>query len=318
MRDLNRIESDRLIVGYDTTDDAAVFKMTDKKAIIQSLDFFTPVVDDPYMYGQIAAANALSDIFAMGGKPTMALNIVGFPSCLDPEILHEILKGGADKVKEAGAILVGGHSIEDDEPKYGLSVTGEVEIDQIMSNDNAKVGDALVLTKPLGVGILLTALKADLLDESQIEAVTKNMSLLNNIASEGATTFDAHSITDVTGFGFLGHAYEMAKGSDVSFQINSEAINILPGAVENAEIGIIPAGAYENQAYIEEHVIFDASVETAIRDIMFDPQTSGGLLISIPKAQVEDLMSFYKKRLNTKATIIGEVTEKKDKYIYVG
>lgn len=316
MRDIPKLNSDKLLVGFDTSDDAAVYRVSENKAIIQTLDFFTPVVDDPYDYGQIAAANSLSDIYAMGGKPTLALNIVGFPSCLDSEILRQIMLGGAEKVKEAGAILVGGHSVEDDEPKYGLSVTGEINPDNIISNATAKEGDILVLTKPLGVGILLTALKAELLSKKQIDELVFNAASLNNVACDAMNKFKVNSGTDITGFGLLGHLYEMAKGSNKSIIIDSSKLDILDGAIENAEMGIIPAAAYNNRVFVSEHVEFD-NIKEVIRDILYDPQTSGGILMSVPKSNLKGLTEYLDENLKTKYSIIGEVTKQKSKFIYV-
>jgi len=316
LRNIPKLNSENLLIGFDTSDDAAVYKVSDDKAIIQTLDFFTPVVNNPYDYGQIAAANALSDIYAMGGKPIIALNIVGFPSCLDNEILEQILIGGAEKVIEAGAVLVGGHSIEDDEPKYGLSVTGEIHPNDIISNSNAQTGDVLVLTKPLGVGILLTALKADLLDDVEIKNLVFNTASLNNVAGDAMRKFKVNSGTDVTGFGLLGHLYEMMKGSNKSAIIETDKINIIDGAIDNAEIGIIPAAAYDNRHYVSDFVQFDNVLEVT-KDILFDPQTSGGLLMAIPEDRLDNLLEYLDQNLKTEYSVIGEIVEKKEKYIYV-
>lgn len=311
------INSDRLLVGIDTADDAAVYKLNEDTALIQTLDFFTPVVDDPYIYGQIAAANSLSDVYAMGGKPTLALNIVCFPACLSMDILAEILKGGSDKVREAGALLVGGHTVDDNEPKYGLSVTGIIHPDKVISNSNAKPGDILILTKPLGLGILNTAIKAEMLSEGIQKKAIHVMTSLNNIAAEGMNMAGANSCTDITGFGLLGHSYEMAKGSEVSIVIDSKSIPIIEGSIENAKMGLIPAGAYRNKDYLGKNVVFDGDVPEYLQDILNDPQTSGGLLISLPKEKSQELLDFYGKNLKTEFAIIGEVTEKQDSYIIV-
>jgi len=316
LRNIPKLNSENLLIGFETSDDAAVYKVSDDKAIIQTLDFFTPVVNDPYDYGQIAAANALSDIYAMGGKPIIALNIVGFPTCLDNEILEKILIGGADKVIEAGAVLVGGHSIEDDEPKYGLSVTGEINPKDIISNSNAQTGDVLVLTKPIGVGILLTALKADLLNDEEIKNLVFNTASLNNVAGDAMRKFKVSSGTDVTGFGLLGHLYEMVKGSNKSAIIYADNINVLEGAIDNAEIGIIPAAAYDNRHFVSEFVNFDNIIEV-MKDLLFDPQTSGGMLISIPKERLNALTDYLDENLKTEYSVIGEIIDKKEKYIYV-
>jgi len=314
--DLPKFESDRLIVGLETSDDAAVYKLNDEQAIIQTLDFFTPIVDDPYMFGQIAAANSLSDVYAMGGQPTIALNIVTFPDCLDPSILKAILKGGADKVKEAGAILVGGHSVSDDEPKYGLSVTGIVHPDKVLANSTAKPGDVLILTKPIGTGILNTAIKAEMLSDRMIEEATFVMKTLNKIAAEPFDQVEVHSCTDITGFGLAGHAYEMASGSDVTIKLKFSDIPILDEAIENAKFGLVPAGTYNNINYMKESILINHE-EDYVTDLMFDPQTSGGLLISLSKSDAEILMAYYKEHLETPFAIIGEVVEKEAHAIIV-
>lgn len=316
MCDLPKFYSDKLIVGLETSDDAAVYKINDEQAIIQTLDFFTPIVDDPYMFGQIAAANSLSDVYAMGGKPILALNIVCFPDCLDPSVLKEIMRGGADKVKEAGALLVGGHSVSDDEPKYGLSVTGEVHPDKVLANVGAKPGDVLVLTKPIGTGILNTALKAQMLTEEQIERVTFTMCNLNKVAAEPLHDVKVNACTDITGFGLGGHAYEMANGSDVTIVIHSDALKILDGAIEYAKMGFIPGGTYRNYDYIKDKVLFE-DVEEYMKDIIFDPQTSGGLLISLPEEEAVKIMKYYEEHLETEFSIVGEVIEKQNHAIII-
>lgn len=314
---LPKIHDKNLLVGLETSDDAAVYKLNDHTAIIQTLDFFTPIVDDPYMFGQIAAANALSDVYAMGGEPILAMNIVCFPTCLSMDILTKILKGGADKVKEAGALLVGGHSVDDNEPKYGLSVTGIVSPDKVMSNNLAKTGDVLVLTKPLGTGILNTAIKAGMLPESLMKKAMFVMSGLNNFSAEGMKVANVNSCTDITGFGFLGHAYEMAKASNVTLLINSKDIPIIEGTIDYANMGLVPAGAYSNEKYLEGHVFFDESVPIYMKDILFDPQTSGGLLISVPKDRLKDLLDFYNEKLLTDFSVVGEVVKKEEVYLKI-
>ncbi len=299
-----------MIVGIDTSDDAAVYKIDEDKAVILTMDFFTPIVDDPYTFGQIAAANSLSDIYAMGGRPVTAMNIVCFPTCLPIDILKEILKGGADKVKEAGAIVVGGHSVEDDEPKFGLSVMGMVHPGKVTANSGAKPGDMLILTKPLGIGILNTAIKADLTDEGVYKKAVDVMSYLNKDACEAMMKVGINGCTDITGFGLLGHGYEMAEASNVSLEIWSDYIPIIKESIELAKMGIIPAGAYNNEGYIGEHVRFDKSIKQEIRDIMYDPQTSGGLLISVPEENSEKLMEELRKNNKTDFNIIGKVKTK--------
>ncbi len=314
---LPKVEDKNLLIGLETSDDAAVYKISEDLAIIQSLDFFTPIVDDPYMFGQIAAANSLSDIYAMGGTPLLAMNIVCFPTCVSMDVLTQILKGGADKVKQAGALLVGGHSVDDNEPKYGLSVTGIVSPNKVMGNHTSKPGDLLILTKPLGTGILNTAIKAEMLSKELMDYTMKVMASLNNWAAEGMKKVGANSCTDITGFGFLGHAYEMAKASGVTLYIDSDKVPLLKGTIENAQMGLVPAGAYKNAAYIHDSVFFEKNVPTYMQDILFDPQTSGGLLISLPKENAKKLEEFYTENLPTEFAIVGEVKTKEDKYIKI-
>ena len=316
MSGLPKFSSDKLLVGLDTSDDAAVYKMNEDQAIIHTLDFFTPIVDDPYAFGQIAAANALSDVYAMGGKPLIALNIVTFPDCLDLEILKEILKGGADKVKEAGALLVGGHTVNDEEPKYGLSVTGQVHPDKVLTNAGARPGDVLVLTKPIGTGILNTAIKADLLSEEDSHEVIRNMATLNKIAADGLLNLDVSACTDITGFGLGGHAYEMAAGSQVSIIINFSQVPVLGQTRSFAEMGLIPAGGYRNKAYMSADILNNMTDEVST-DILFDPQTSGGLLIALAPKDLKALTEYYDQHLTTSYSVIGEVVEKKDKSLIV-
>lgn len=304
-------------MGIETSDDAAVYKINDNIALIQTVDFFTPVVDDPYIFGQIAAANALSDVYAMGGDPILALNIVCFPDCLDPSILSEILRGGQDKVIEAGAVLAGGHSVSDDEPKYGLSVAGFVDPSKIMTNDQAKPGDVLILTKPLGVGIINTAIKAEMASETAIRQAVLSMSTLNRIGKEATRNITGvHSITDITGFGLLGHAIEMAEGSKVTFRIRSTDIPYISEAKEYANIGLIPAGSYKNRDFFARRALISKHVPTFYQDILFDPQTSGGLLISVAKENSKQLLDNLKSSPVAFACI-GEVELFSGKYVIV-
>jgi len=314
---LPKIKNDNLLIGLDTADDAAVYKLNEDMAIIQTVDFFTPIVDDPYIFGQIAAANSLSDVYAMGGQPLLAMNIVCFPTCLPLDILTEILKGGADKVAEAGALLVGGHTVEDNEPKYGLSVTGTVSPHKVMSNAQAKPGDVLILTKPLGIGVLNTATKANLITDEALKLAIKIMSTLNKTAAEGMSLIGANSCTDITGFGFLGHAYEMAKASNVSFNIFSEQIPFLDKASYYAKMGLVPAGTYSNRKYLDSEIDIEKTIESHVNDLLFDPQTSGGLLISIEADKAKDLIDYYEKNLETTFAVVGKVIEKQEKAIYV-
>lgn len=312
---LPKMANPNLIVGIETSDDAAVYKLTDELAAIQTLDFFTPVVDDPYTFGQIAAANSLSDVYAMGGKPSVALNIVCFPNCLNIEILGEILRGGADKVIESGAVVIGGHSVSDDEPKYGLSVMGLVHPDKILKNYGAKPGEILILTKPLGTGIVNTAIKAELASKKAYDIAVKVMSTLNKYAGEIIVNYEISACTDVTGFGIMGHCYEMAEGSDVTLKLYANKLPYIEEAKEYAEMGLIPAGAYSNRNYLEGK--YEIKREPSwIDDLLFDPQTSGGLLVSCSIEQGEKLMSEL-NTLEIKSSIIGEVSEFNGKYIIV-
>lgn len=303
-----QVPDPNLLVGLDTSDDAGVYRISDDLALIQTLDFFTPVVDDPYMYGQIAAANSLSDVYAMGGKPLTVMNIICFPTeKLDLSVLAEILKGGADKIREAGAVLLGGHSVEDNEPKYGLSVTGTVHPDKVLTNAGAKPGDLLVLTKPLGIGIITTAIKGGLASPEQIDQVVEVMAALNKEAAEAMQEVGVSSCTDVTGFGLLGHASEMAKASKVSMTIQAAKVPVLKAAYDYAAIGIIPAGTRGNLKYVQNFTEFDPGVSERDRLIMSDAITSGGLLISVPEGKAQQLVEGIQARGVTDAAIVGEV-----------
>jgi selenide,water dikinase len=309
LRQLPPIHDPNLLVGPNTSDDAAVYRLSEDLAIIQTVDFFTPVVDDPYLFGQIAAANSLSDIYAMGGRPLLALNIVCFPNCLDPGVLGEILRGGADKVAEAGAIIAGGHTVQDNEPKYGLAVTGLVHPGRVRSNAGALPGDILVLTKPLGSGIINTAAKGDLASQESIKAAVENMSALNHAAAEAMAGFEAGACTDITGFGLLGHAAEMAGASNVSLEIWSGRLPLLPGALDMAAMGMIPAGAYANRDFLAGQVRLAESVSPELAAIMYDPQTSGGLLISVPEKLCEGMLKLMNSR-GVQAVAVGRALKK--------
>lgn len=304
-------------MGIQTSDDAAVYKINDEVAMIQTVDFFTPIVDDPYLFGQIAAANSLSDVYAMGGEPKVALNIVGFPNCLNPSILGDIMAGGAAKVKEAGAVLVGGHSVQDDEPKYGLCVSGFVHPDKIWLNYGAKAGDVLILTKQIGSGVVNTALKADLASAQAIEEATLVMKSLNKRAKEVMEAFPVHACTDITGFGLLGHCIEMAEASDISFHLRYEDIAYIAKAREYADMGLIPAGSYNNKKYYKDKIEVGNAPEYIV-DLLYDPQTSGGLLFSVDRKYLSEvLQAFDKAQMETKVSVIGEVAEKGEKFIYL-
>lgn len=283
--------------------------------MIQTVDFFTPIVDDPYMFGQIAAANSLSDVWAMGGEPAVALNIVGFPNCLDPSILGDILAGGAAKVKEAGAVLVGGHSVQDDEPKYGLCVSGFVHPDKIFKNYGCRPGDILVLTKQIGSGIVNTAIKAEMASAGAVREAQTVMASLNKKAKQVVERYDVSACTDITGFGLLGHCVEMASASDVTFELNVRDIAYFGDAVDYAKMGLIPAGAYKNRGYSIDKVDTGA-VEEHYLDLLYDPQTSGGLLISVAEEDLAEMMGDFRQAgMDTEVSVIGKVAEKSDRLI---
>ena len=283
--------------------------------MIQTVDFFTPIVDDPYTFGQIAAANALSDVYAMGGEPKLALNIAAFPNCLDPEILGEILRGGADKVMEAGASLAGGHTIQDDEPKYGLCVTGFVNPASMWKNIGAETGDVLILTKKLGVGLVCNANRVGQAPKGAMEEAVASMTMLNKKAAKISHRYEIHACTDVTGFGFLGHLSEMINDA-ISAEIDSISIPVIKGAMHCAEEFLLTAAAQRNRNHVAERVTFSKYIPFAMEELLFDPQTSGGLLFAVQK---EDAAAFEKelREAGMPAAIVGRFTEKKEKDIYV-
>ena len=279
-----------LLVGFDKSDDASVYKLSDELALVQTVDFFPPIADDPYLFGQIAATNALSDVYAMGGEPKLCLNIMAVPETMPREAVHDILRGGYDKVYEAGALITGGHSILDDEPKYGLAVTGFVHPEKMLTNAAARPGDVLVLTKPIGIGVLTSAGKAELLTEETVAHMNRLMTTLNKSARDVMVRHRVHACTDVTGFGLLGHGFEMAQGSDVELHISVGSVDLLPEALEFARMGVLPAGMYRNRTFAEPAV--DAgTVETAVQDLLFDPQTSGGLLMAVAPEDADALLA---------------------------
>ena len=297
-----------LIVGIEGADDAGVYKISEEVALIQTIDFFTPIVDDPYWFGQIAAANALSDVYAMGGRPLTAMNVVCFPIKEMPlTVLQEILRGGLDKMKEAEAVLVGGHSVEDPELKYGLSVTGIVHPERVIRNQGARPGDRLILTKPLGTGIINTAIKAGLAEGETVERVTRTMAALNRGASEAMQEVGASACTDITGFGLLGHACEMIEGTEGGMVVYASKDPYFPEAEEFAKMGLVPGGTYRNREFREQMVNLHPEIPPWLVDILFDAQTSGGLLISVPSSKVEALLERLRKR-GVEAALIGEVT----------
>jgi selenide,water dikinase len=300
-----------LLVGLDVSDDAAVYRIDEQTALVQTVDFFPPVVDDPYTYGAIAAANALSDVYAMGGRPILALAIAAFPDDLPADVIRAILQGGADKVAEAGAVIGGGHTVVDKEPKYGLCVTGLIAPQQATRKANAQPGDTLLLTKPLGTGVITTAAKRGLAQPAHLDAAIAEMLRLNKVAAELAQQVDVHSATDITGFGLLGHAAEIARNSGVGLRIDAAALPLLPGALEYAEAGVAAGGLFRNQEYLEQdgYVRYRDAIGRARELLLFDPQTSGGLLLAVPPAVADELERAY-AAANQFCRRIGEVIEK--------
>jgi selenide, water dikinase len=309
---------ENVIVGLDRADDAGVYKISDDLALIQTVDFFTPIVDDPYWFGQIAAANALSDVYAMGGTPKTAMNLVAFPvKQMELEVLRRIIQGGLDKLTEAEVVLIGGHSIEDKELKYGLSVTGFVHPAKVLTKKNLRPGDRLVLTKPLGTGIISTAIKAGMASAELTEKVTQLMAFLNRDAAAIMSNFNVSACTDVTGFGLIGHLAEMVLGSGSSARVFSAEVPVLAEALEFAAMGLIPAGAYKNREFREPMTTFAETIERSRQDILVDPQTSGGLLISVSASQTEALLAALKDAGIGDAAQIGEVLSGPEEKIWV-
>ncbi len=277
-----------LLVGFDRSDDASVYRVSDDLALVQTVDFFPPIADDPYLFGQIAAANALSDVYAMGGEPKLALNLMCVPRDMPQEAVRQILRGGYDKVYEAGCLITGGHSILDPEPKYGLAVTGFVRPDRVLTNSGARPGDVLLLTKPLGVGVLTTANKGGVAEEADMDRAYRQMAALNRSARDIMVNYRVHGCTDVTGFGFLGHLLEMAQGSGVSVRVETANLAFLPGAEDFARMGVLPEGMYRNRRFAESQVD-PGGVPLYLQDLLYDPQTSGGLLIAVDPADAGEL-----------------------------
>ena len=313
---LPKMTDPNLLVGFGTSDDAAVYRISDALALIQTVDIFPPVVDDPFDYGRIAAANALSDVYAMGGEPKLAMNVLCIPEDLEQEITLEILRGGQDRCREAGAVICGGHTIKDEEPKYGLCVSGFADPKKIFKNSEARPGDILILTKALGTGILNTAMKADLISPQSMKTVIESMATLNKAAAEIIKKYPVHAVTDVTGFGLAGHSFEMARGSGTTITLDSHSLPLLPEAYEMAQMGIIPSGAYGNRDWISCGALEFPGVDLALADIMYDPQTSGGLLIAISEAEGMKLLSELKDSIPV-ASIVGFVEERHDKPIII-
>jgi len=307
MAGLGQITHPDLLVGTGTSDDAGVFRISPELALVQTVDFFTPVVDDPFDFGRIAAANALSDVYAMGGRPLTAMNIVCFPICdLPRPVLARTLAGGLEKLREAGCVLVGGHSVDDPEFKYGMAVTGTVHPDRILTNAGAREGDALILTKPLGTGVLATAIKGGLATRADIFTLVESASFLNRAAAETMEAFPVSACTDVTGFGLAGHVLEMARGSGREIEVALSAVPLLPNALEYASMGLLPAGAFANKKYAQPRVEFSGSPDPALADLLFDPQTSGGLVIALPGDRAPDLLAALSKA-GVPASLVGRV-----------
>lgn len=300
-------------------DDAGVYKISEELAIIQTVDYFTPIVDDAYSFGQIAAANALSDIYAMGGVPKTAMNLVGFPlKQMEISILRQVIQGGLDKLKEADVVLLGGHSVEDSEMKYGLSVTGFVHPEKVLTKKNLKSGDLLVLTKPLGTGVINTAIKGGMASEAIIKDVTRMMAELNRAAAEVMKQFSVHACTDITGYGLLGHLAEMVEDSGMALRLESRKIPILPEAMDYAGMGMMPAGAFKNKEFRLHMIEFSSEIDPLIQDILFDPQTSGGLLICVKREQADDLVNKLIEEGVRESKIVGEVISNPAEKIFVG
>ena len=317
LKDLPLSTHPDLLVGFNKADDAGVFRLDERTALVQTVDFFPPIVDDPYQFGRIAAANALSDVFAMGGRPLTALNIVGFPvMTMPPEVLREILRGGNEKIEEAGAVVVGGHSIKDKELKYGVAVTGIIDPNRIVTNAGAKPGDKLFLTKALGTGIITTGIKRNIVSAELANLVIDQMATLNRMAAELMVQFEVHAATDITGFGLLGHAMEMAEASGVSLRFFAERLPILPEAERLAGEGVNPGGANDNRSYLQDRVSVAAEVRKTLEQVLYDPQTSGGLLMAIPPNRAE-AFSKALQAAGLPSAVVGEVTPRAAKVLLV-
>ncbi len=306
---LPMVDHPDLLVGSSTGDDAAVYRLDDKTALVVTVDFFTPITDDPYEFGSVAAANSLSDVYAMGGRPLVALNVVGFPADLAVEMLGDVLRGGHDKAAEANCLIVGGHTVDDSEPKYGLSVVGLVEPGKQVSNAGAKPGDVLVLTKPIGTGIVTTACKAGVAPPGSVETAVETMATLNRAASEAMIEVGVNACTDVTGFGLMGHLTGMMRASGVSGSITRSQVPVLPGAIELLEQGVAPGGTHRNQAGVAAYVDWSEELTDDDRLLLCDAQTSGGLLISVPSDRLEPLLSALESRGVVTRAVVGGVRD---------
>lgn len=304
------MKSDKLLEGFESADDALVYSVTDDIVSVQTVDFFPPMVDDPFIFGEVAAANALSDVYAMGGEPAVAMNLLCFPSCLELDVMDKILRGGIQKVKEAGAVIAGGHTIADPTPKYGLCVTGYMKKDEVWSNSGARVGDVVVLTKALGVGIVNTAAKGGEASKESIDAAVDSMTRLNKEARDKARKYTVHAATDVTGFSLTGHSQECAAGSGVTIEYDINELPTIEGALELARFGLIPEGRYTNEDYLFDKVRFEEGIPQELIDLAYDPQTSGGLLLFMPE---EDAKAFVKDIDKPYCKLIGRVVPKTDR-----
>jgi selenide,water dikinase len=299
-----------LLIGIDSSEDAGVYKLTEEIALVQTIDFFTPMIDDPYDFGQIAAANSLSDVYATGGKPLTAMNMIGFPvNDLDLSVLQRIINGGLEKIYESGAVLVGGHSVDDQELKYGLSVTGIVHPNKIWSNVGARQGDKILLTKPIGLGVFNTAIKADMASDEEVKSAVRIMAHLNRVSSEVmAQSGGVHACTDVTGFGLIGHLYNICKYSNVRIRLNTENIPIIKGAENYCKMGLLPAGAYLNRKFYESRIKASSNISDLLLDLFYDPQTSGGLLAFIDPEKIDPLLDDLAEKGESWCRVIGEVS----------
>lgn len=305
-----------LLVGFDKSDDASVYRVSDELALVQTVDFFPPIHDDPYIFGQIAATNALSDVYAMGGEPKLALNVLAVPKDMPSDAVHELLRGGYEKVYEAGAIITGGHSILDDEPKYGLAVTGFVHPERVLTNGGARPGDVLLLTKPLGIGVLTTAAKGGMASEESMALAVRLMTTLNRAARDAMVKYRVHACTDVTGFGLLGHGTEMAQGSGVELHLHTAEIDLIPEALELAEMGVLPEGMYRNRSFAEPFVD-PGDTDEARQDLLYDPQTSGGLLIAVDPDDADALYEELRSAVPSAQRIGFAAPYRGGKYIFL-
>ena len=316
LSDLPNVFNPALLIGYDTADDAYVYKVNDETALIGTVDFFPPMVDDPYLFGQIAAANALSDVYAMGGEPKIAKNLRCWPNCLGVEMAGEVLRGGADKAVEAGCTIAGGHTIVDDEPKYGMCVTGFARPEDILANSAARPGDLLVATKKVGSGILNTAVKGGLLEQADMTELYRQMSTLNKYAAEVGHHFDVHACTDITGFGLAGHLCEMAEGAGLTAVLRYEDVPLMDDVEEFARMGIIPAGTYRNHDYFADRVRVSEALPQVAADVLFDPQSSGGLMFAIGPDEADEFQDVLSAE-GIDSNVVGEFEEKRDCFVRI-